>query len=288
MSVFEVFSARKRKTERGTALDVYTYDTIPEKLRVQFKHVLWDAFGNGYSTESQKLWARLEHTMARSEGVVRLYENGTPKQQCERYLENSTADQTLDLIEIASRMMEEKGSKELIEELNYRFGQNDVGYQFENSQIVRIDNQYIHAEVIKPAVSLLSANPAFQTANMEFMKAHKHYRDGSHQDAVVGANRAFESTLKAICSVKSWPYDNGMRATDLIRVVRVNGLFPEYLDNAFDSYIAAMKSGLPGVRNNAGGHGPAPGDAVVPNYIAAYAIHLSAANIVIAIKAANI
>jgi hypothetical protein len=46
-----------------------------------------------------------------------------------------------------------------------------------------------------------------------------------------------------------------------------------------------MKSGLPGIRNNSGGHGPAPSDAKVPDYIAAYAIHLSAANIVAAIEA---
>lgn len=67
--------------------------------------------------------------------------------------------------------------------------------------------------------------------------------------------------------------------------MRKHGLFPAHLDNAFDSYVAMMKSGLPDIRNNAGGHGPVPGDAKVPDYIAAYAIHLSAANIVASIEA---
>jgi hypothetical protein len=52
-------------------------------------------------------------------------------------------------------------------------------------------------------------------------------------------------------------------------------------------YIATLKSGLPEVRNNAGGHGEAPDARPVPSYIAAYALHLSAANIVMAVQASN-
>jgi hypothetical protein len=48
-----------------------------------------------------------------------------------------------------------------------------------------------------------------------------------------------------------------------------------------------MKTGLPAVRNNAGGHGDAPGAAAVPRYIASYAIHLTAANIVLLMHAHN-
>jgi hypothetical protein len=46
-----------------------------------------------------------------------------------------------------------------------------------------------------------------------------------------------------------------------------------------------MKTGLPAVRNNAGGHGEDPGAPSVPDYLAAYAIHLTASNILLAAKA---
>jgi hypothetical protein len=42
---------------------------------------------------------------------------------------------------------------------------------------------------------------------------------------------------------------------------------------------------LPGVRNHAGGHGEEPAAPPVPDYIAGYALHLSAANIVMAVAA---
>jgi HEPN domain len=144
--------------------------------------------------------------------------------------------------------------------------------------------QYVHAEVIKPALALLS-DPAFATANDEFMTAHKHYRDGHYKDCIVAAQRAFESTLKAICTARNWSYAPGDRATELVTAVRKQGLFPDFLGKAMDTYIAMLKTGLPGVRNNAGGHGDEPNAPVVPGYLAAYALHLTAANIVLVVEA---
>jgi hypothetical protein len=290
MSIYETYSERQRRFQQGATPDVYKYDRIPEKLRVQIVHIMNDGFGSYFEASGKKNWNYLENQIARSEGVPRLAPtNFTSQQACERWITDSgrRVDQILSMTEIAALMIDVGGKSELIAELNHRFRQNSVGYQFEGGQFIRVDSQFLHAEVVKPAIGHLASNPAYKTASDEFMAAHKHYRDGSNQDAVVAANRAFESTLKAICNIHDWPYGAGARASDLIKVVRTNGLFPDYLDKTFDTYIATMKSGLPGVRNSAGGHGGAPGDPKVPNYLAAYAIHLSAANIVLAIEAAN-
>lgn len=173
---------------------------------------------------------------------------------------------------------------EAIEELNQRFRENDVGLQYEAGILVRVDSQYVHANLIKPAFALLNET-LFAKANEDFMQAHKSYRDGHHKDCVVACQRAFESTLKAICTAKNWKFNAGDRASELITLVRKSGLFPGYLNRAFDAYIAMLKSGLPEVRNNAGGHGEAPEAPPVPSYIAAYALHLSAASIVMAVEA---
>jgi hypothetical protein len=149
---------------------------------------------------------------------------------------------------------------------------------------VRVDSQYIHSEVVKPALRLLSGK-LFEKGHEDFLIAHRHYREGDFKDCIVASQRAFESTLKAICSERRWTYKEGDRAPELIAVVRREGLFPEYLDKGFDSYIAMIKSGLPGVRNSAGGHGEAPEATPVPGYIAAYALHMTAANIVLAVEA---
>src|SRR5205814_1592931 len=85
-----------------------------------------------------------------------------------------------------------------LKEINYRFEQHSVGYQFENDRIIRVDSKIAHSEIIKPALKFL-ASPLFKKANDDFMTAHSHYKTGTYKDCVTAANRAFESVLKAIC-----------------------------------------------------------------------------------------
>jgi hypothetical protein len=101
----------------------------------------------------------------------------------------------------------------------------------------------------------------------------------------VAANRAFETTLKTICRERGWVFNPGDRAGELVTAVRKNELFPSYLDKGFDTYVALLKTGLPGVRNSAGGHGDDPAALPVPGYVAAHALHLTAANIVLLAEA---
>ena len=42
-----------------------------------------------------------------------------------------------------------------ISELNERFREHGVGYQFENDELMRVDSQFLHADVVKPALALL-------------------------------------------------------------------------------------------------------------------------------------
>ena len=67
------------------------------------------------------------------------------------------------------------------------------------------------------------------------------------KDAVTNANNAFESTLKTICKQRKWQYPQGATASNLLNIVRENGLLPNYLDNSFDQLVATLKSGLPKV-----------------------------------------
>jgi len=94
-----------------------------------------------------------------------------------------------------------------------------------------------------------------------------------------------ESLLKVICEARGWQHDPGATVEKLISVARQNGLFPDYLGGSFDQLIGAMKGGLPKVRDKQGGHGAAPKEQPIPDYIAGYALHLTASNIVFLAKA---
>ncbi len=167
--------------------------------------------------------------------------------------------------------------EDAIEELNARFRQAGFGYQFEAGQIVRVDSQYVHSEVVKPALVLL-ADPQFEGAQDEFLSAHAHYTAGEHEDAILDANRAFESTMKAICDIEDWDYEKARGAGDLVSIICGKGLLPRHL-------IATLQSGLPRVRNEAGGHGQGAAPRETPRYVAGYALHLAAANIVLLVEA---
>jgi hypothetical protein len=94
-----------------------------------------------------------------------------------------------------------------------------------------------------------------------------------------------ETVLKVICDDRRWTYEKGDTVERLIAVVRREGLFPDYLGGYFDNLIGAMKGGVPKIRDRQGGHGAAPGDDPVPDHVAAFALHLAAANIVMLVKA---
>jgi hypothetical protein len=313
MPVFEIHSARKRRAEQGEP-EVYQYDHVPGPLRMQVRHILdgalgrWDHdapsyFGNR-PPQNNGFLQKLHNLLLREKGLPYLFKDRIdPKSDILEAVVKAfpDVDDWLDVVELCFRFilvmrdLSEGWRKELgvtqdvddaIKELNTRFRQAGFGYQFEAGQIIRVDSQFLHAEVVKPALSLL-ADPRFAGAQEEFLSAHAHYRAGEYEDAILDANRAFESTMKAVCDIRGegWEYSKGARASDLVKIIRRNGLLPDYLDQSFDQLIATLQSGLPRVRNEVGGHGQGATPRETPSYVAGYALHLAAANIVLLVEA---
>ena len=170
------------------------------------------------------------------------------------------------------------GAADAIHELNERFRRAAFGYRYEQGKILRRDSELLHKEAIAPALKLLS-DPRFKGADEEFRAAHDHLKAGEFKDCAVDALNALESTMKAICDAKGWKYEKGARATDLIKVLRREKLFPEFADPSFEQLISTLKSGLPTVRNETGGHGQGAKPVKVPEYVAVYALNLAASRI---------
>jgi hypothetical protein len=313
MPVFETFASRVAAAAKAGAPDVYVYDELPPFLRKQISQIFTDCIGPGWKPprlyddipprNANAAWYEIARLMDREiESFSFPDGGGYAFGHCLEYLKTSTdLNGVLSLIEICTLAMSEIGAsrdarqrlhdnganehpKDGIIELNERFFRAGVGYQFENGQIIRVDSQYVHAEVVKEALRLLSA-PEFEKTNTEFMTAHRHLRDGNLRDCNTSALRAMESALKAICDARGWTYQKGDAVERLIAVVRGNGLFPDYLGGYSDNLIGAMKGGVPKIRDRQGGHGAAPDDHPVPDHIAAFALHLAATNIVMLAKA---
>lgn len=305
------YSLRKLLQQRSGEPEVYIYDSLPPFLRHQItqafhegigRFVLYDAYSMHTVDEANGIWEQLDQICQKeiwtyAEALVRGNSQTSRRDYQSRYLNfvlnEPTVDDVLSAIEfgaLALRLadrwqggrLNDRGARmtgeAALQEINRRFVEHGVGYQIERDEIIRVDSKLVHAEVIKPALSLLT-EPIFGKANEDFMTAHRHYRAGEYKDSITSANRAFESLLKAICDAKRWTYAAGDNASQLISKVTENGLFTRDFDQSFTAYVAMMKSGIPAVRNKSGGHGDGIADARVTGEIARYALNLSATNI---------
>lgn len=301
--IFKTFAERKRLQERSDEPDVYTYDQAPPQLRHQIGMAIAEGIGSyyvpGYGAtppNANREWGGIDHTCHKeifSYTNAASGRNGNIAEKFRNYLiDVQSVDDFLSAVEIACIYLDgvdaiyrAKGSrgarqngKDALEEINGRFIQHSVGYQFENMHLIRIDSQIAHAEIIKPALNLLTA-AIFGKANDDFMTAHRHYRAGEYKDCVTSANRAYESMLKAICDKEGWAYGKGDRAAELVTLVTNQGLFTHDFDKSFTAYVAMMKAGLPAVRNDAGGHGGGLRAEAVGPHIARFALNLTASNL---------
>lgn len=297
MGIFDLFSKRESRRKSAGKQEVYQYEEIPDALRVQIIHI-WNS-AIGYNKD---LWKIVFDALTREMGVFNLGTPGhDPSVQCRQFLLKGETQGALDIIEVSFRLVDRvlrdyhpvsrrdrfevtQEPDDAIEELNFRFREHGVGYQFAGGDLIRVDSQYIHSESVVPAISLLHQEK-FRGAEEEFLKAHKHYREGLYKESVVEALKAFESTMKCICDARKWSYQTTAQAKNLIEVLVNNELIPRELTSHFTALRSVLEAGLPTVRNRTSGHGQGSEPVAIPGYLAAYALHLAAANIVFFVEA---
>jgi hypothetical protein len=219
----------------------------------------------------------------------------------EFFMNGADTEQALDIIDLSFRVMVREhsnrawsslyrvsgSSSEAIVDLNQRFLEHRVGYAFvegDEPRLIRKDSEYLHQEAVLPALRLLHEQ-GFSGANDEYMAAHEHYRHGNHKDCLTNRLKAFESTMKTICTKRKWAYKEGDTASTLIDLCLRNGLLPAFMQTHLGTVKSALESAIPTVRNKMGGHGQGPEPKEVPQFYAEYLLHETAASIVFLVDA---
>jgi len=314
MAILDLFS-RRMKVQRGDLpRDVYVYDQLPKSLRIQLIHI-WNAtlgepfrrVGYGELTSAAEIFNSLVRDLRKERHVFKLYVSQdsapAPREELWNYfLQEEDVEHALDVVELVCRAIakvpkerhawdlwrEETDATQLpgdaIEEINARFREDGIGYQFHDGRILRVDSQYLHSEAVRPALALLH-DRRFVGPNQEFLSAHAHYRAGRPQEALVDCLKAFESTMKVICDRRRWVYPRGGGAKELIAACLSNGLVPTELQAEFTSLRSLLESGVPTIRNKNAGHGQGATVRQVPPHLVAYALHLTASSILFLIEA---
>jgi hypothetical protein len=315
MADFQLYSQREKLKLQADQPEVYQYDSLPDELLTQIIYIWKDAVGF-YQVPSHNLfreggpspmnwfWEHVVGFLSREHGVENLGgDDDNYRSRCANYLRQmarTNIDRALDIIQVTFREIDVVFFREMssrdrdrarirltpddaIQELNKRFRQHAIGYQYESGQIFRQDSDYVHQEVVVPAITLLK-DENFIGPLKEFMNAHDHYRHGRYDNAIGEASNALESTIRTIFDKRRVPYEKQWTANKLIRTFFDVGLVPNYLKSSFENLINTLQ-GLPTIRNNESGHGEGSEPRVVPRYLAEYALNAAAAAILFFIGA---
>ena len=298
MPVFNLFSKRQKKL-RGDIPEVYVYDDLPNPLRVKIVQIWLKTIGNEQQAfYGNSVYDQIVEILRHEYGVFQLpVIKMTPQNACQEFinffLQENDVEKVLDAVELSFRLIDgptrdweylrrhdaSKIADDAIDELNYRFMEHGIGYQFSNGQIIRMDSELIHAEIVKPALELLNQRH-FAGAQQEFLKAHEHYRKGNAKEALNECLKAFESVMKAICDKRGWKNYKKAAAKDLIVVCFDNGLIPSFWQSHYTSLRNLLESSVPTGRNKLSGHGQGTTPVSVPNHLVAYMLHMTASTIV--------
>lgn len=302
--IFDLFSKRQKKL-RGDVPDVYMYDKIPDALRVQIIHIWQDTLGNnndyfGYYQENvQSAYKLIVDTLCREYGLFNLPSHNKHNNRmyltelANFLLQEEDIEKIIDVIELSFKVisvytkdynyLHRNNPFELIEnainELNYRFKEHGVGFQFVENEIIRIDSELLHSEAVKPALKILNQKN-YKGAQEEFLSAYEHYRHGKNKESLNDCLKAFESTMKAICDKHKWHYKSGDTAKNLIQICFDNNLIPSFWQGQFTSLRSMLESSIPTGRNKLSGHGQGTKPTIIPNYLVAYMLHMTASTLV--------
>lgn len=294
--MFELLS--KRIINESGEPEVFVYNSFPQTFRNQVFYILQDVL-SPYSTYDEELWDVFEENYCREKGLKGMkydkLHKGHGKECIEYYFSECDDVDFLDAVDYFFFIIDKrlrtlqpeykyeydsnKAVDDAIVELNYRFKQHNLGYEFVNSQIITIDSTLFHKAVVKPLLKLL-VEEGFEGAEDEIRNAYEKRRTGDNKNAIIEAGRAFESTLKTICDRKGYKYDKTKdTAQRLISILEQNGFYPSYLNSHMNSIRTTLETGLPVVRNKIAGHGQGNEIIKIPDEFVDYALHLATTNI---------
>ncbi len=313
--MYKLLSERNKNTDGEP--EIYIYDEFPTTFRNQVFYIMTDILDELEYCLCE--WNDLHDDFCREKALKLLgaYDKNIKeygKYNCEQFIAKSSNSDFLDFIDFVfyifntegrhidipqysysilgnavtnsnERIMNEVNTNinKCIDELNYRFKQHNLGYEFVNGEIIRIDNKLLHQEVIKPALRLLYEE-GFDGAEDEFRKAFEYRRKGDNRNAILEAGKSFESTIKTICDRKKYTYNKAKDTIkSLIYILKNNNFYPSYMSPHIANLMVTLETGLPVMRNKNAGHGQGSTIAPIPDEFAEYALNLAATNIVMLI-----
>jgi hypothetical protein len=113
MAIFELFSKRQKKI-RGEVPDVYSYEDIPNPLRVQIVHIIRDTIGQDrYERYAIDAYELIHKTLCKEYGMFTLKKHAKSFDESivDFFLECEDYEKCLDIIELSFRVINTHAAK---------------------------------------------------------------------------------------------------------------------------------------------------------------------------------
>ena len=143
-------------------------------------------------------------------------------------------------------------------------------------QIIRRDDEFLHTNSTEPTLKLLAA-PGFDSAEREFMQAHKHFRLGEYNECLTDCGSALESVLKIICERKRWSYSQADTAKRLLDNIFENIELGKFFKEPI-MLIATLRNRV------SSAHGAGSEKRIVSKHIAQFALNATASSILLLVE----
>jgi hypothetical protein len=273
--MFTPFSKRARQ-EQGKGPDAYKYDELPDALKNQIIHICNELIAKlpkVFFRGGEAFFAGARQALFHELGLLRLTNRPRTAEEdvWNFFLQQQSVETCLDIIEIvfACVVAVVQGDphvhagfghelRQAADEINARFKEHSIGYEFREGRFIRIDSGFLHGEAVAPVMALL-----------------RHRRFG---ECINECLKAFESTMKAICDKRGWSCNQTDTAKKLLAVCEQNGLFPAYMQSSLSGLRSVLES-VPTTRNKLSGHGQGTQQIQITEDTAAFVIHSAASNI---------
>ena len=298
--LFENVFFRRKKRLGGKEKEYYSYK-IPEETRWRIVHIV--LLENRLSDSELR---NLLQKLAKEFGRPTISSEIRDENKIQDFILNSPEEELLTSIELLialknqnclnsdfydyTRALAQK-MQDLIIQLNKAFKLDKIGYEIVpvgledlHYIIVPIDSKYLYTETIKRTLTLLH-DVEFRGSLQEFESALDEYRNERYDNVILKANKAFESTLKAILTKKHISYNTKDTAHPLVTKLFNSSFLEPALKDAFSRVISVIESGLPTIRNQPGvAHGQGLEPKNIEKSYAEFALHLAGTYIVFLIE----
>lgn len=296
MGIYDIF-----KTRDADHPDIFQYEELPTEFRNQviwiWKESIFNATtSNPYdrrSRQSNELMCQVHKAVCTELGRMELmnHQVGPEEDLLIAFERSDDIGLVLSIIEGMFRVIlrvnwryygvNAEGRK-FVNELNVRFRQNGIGYEFDVSanRIIKVEDQFIHQNATKKTLELLS-DKRFRSANDEFLQAYDEYKASEFRECLTHCCSSMESTLKTICTIKGWPFNERDTASPLLKTYIQNSDLPTFFEQPL-MLIATLRNRL------SSSHGAGPAGKDVPEHFAKYALNASASAILLLIESAEL